>query len=121
MDDRAQSPAHHIIGTPESASASDREAVPIEPGDILVSEATAAAILDVPPRTLQWWRLTHTGPPFVRLTARVIRYRRADLAQWVNARVQDTPRLGAATDPNTTDRGRARDRGRRSCSRAERT
>jgi hypothetical protein len=98
MDDRAQSPAHHAIGTHRVRSASDREAVPTEPGDALVSEGTAAAILCVPPRTLQWWRLTGASPPFVRMSSRVIRYRRSDLDRWINARLQATPSVVATSD-----------------------
>jgi hypothetical protein len=88
MDDRALSRPHHAVGTPGAPSVSDGATVATEPDDALVDEATAAAMLNVPPRTLQWWRLAGKGPPFARLTARIIRYRRADLTRWINARLQ---------------------------------
>jgi predicted DNA-binding transcriptional regulator AlpA len=56
--------------------------------DTLMSEAQAAALLGVTQRTLQGWRRNGAGPGFVRLTARSVRYRRADLVGWVNARLQ---------------------------------
>jgi hypothetical protein len=95
MRDRALS-RPDAIGTPGPASVSDEATVATEAGDWLVDEAAAAAILGLPPRTLQWWRLKRTGPPFVRMSPRVIRYRRADLARWVTARLQGTPALGAS-------------------------
>jgi Helix-turn-helix domain len=98
MDDPAQSPSHHVVVTPGAASVCDRDATSTEPGDALVNEGTAAAILAVPPRTLQWWRLTRKGPPAVVLSPRTIRYRRSDLARWINARLQTTPSVVAAGD-----------------------
>ena len=50
--------------------------------DRLYNEARAAQRIDVSPRTLQKWRVTGAGPPFIQLSARCIRYRHADLMQW---------------------------------------
>jgi hypothetical protein len=88
MDERALVRPRHATGTPGTPSASDGGTVSAEADDALVTEAGAAAILDVPPRTLQWRRLAGKGPPFVRISSRVIRYRRSDLVQWINARLQ---------------------------------
>jgi excisionase family DNA binding protein len=54
---------------------------PADAGQILTDE-TAAALLTVEPRTIREWR-TRRGLPFVRLTAKVIRIRRADLDKWL--------------------------------------
>jgi excisionase family DNA binding protein len=54
---------------------------PADAGQILTDE-TAAALLTVEPRTIRDWR-TRRGLPFVRLTAKVVRIRRADLDKWL--------------------------------------
>jgi excisionase family DNA binding protein len=54
---------------------------PADAGQILTDE-TAAALLTVEPRTIRSWR-TRRGLPFVRLTAKVVRIRRADLDKWL--------------------------------------
>jgi excisionase family DNA binding protein len=54
---------------------------PADAGQILTDE-TAAALLTVEPRTIRDWR-TRRGLPFVRLTAKVVRIRRADLDKWI--------------------------------------
>ena len=48
-------------------------------GHRLLTPAETAEILGVSPRTLDGWRRRGCGPPFVRLTQRTLRYRRADL------------------------------------------
>lgn len=55
--------------------------------DTLISEAQAAALLDVAQRTLQGWRRKGEGPPFIRLTRRSVRYRQGDVLGWVMARL----------------------------------
>ena len=56
-------------------------ASPAETGQILTDE-TAAALLTVEPRTIRDWR-TRRGLPFIRVTPKVIRIRRADLDKWL--------------------------------------
>lgn len=51
-------------------------------GDLLTDEQ-AAAILAVEPRTLRLWRHTR-GLPHLKLTSKVIRYRRSDLDEWLD-------------------------------------
>jgi len=51
----------------------------------LLNTAEAAQCLKVSESLLHKLRLTGGGPVFVRLAGRAIRYRRADLAAWVNA------------------------------------
>jgi predicted DNA-binding transcriptional regulator AlpA len=43
----------------------------------------AAALLKVHPRTLFEYRDAGTGPKFIRLSPRVIRYRLEDLEEWM--------------------------------------
>jgi predicted DNA-binding transcriptional regulator AlpA len=43
----------------------------------------AASLLSVSPSLLKKWRLAGSGPRFVRLGGRAIRYRRVDLLAWV--------------------------------------
>ena len=50
-------------------------------GDILTEDQTAA-LLAVETRTLRLWRKTR-GLPHVKLTSKIIRYRRADIDQWL--------------------------------------
>jgi hypothetical protein len=53
----------------------------------LVCEKQAARTLSVSPRTLRNWRVRGGGPPYVRISARCIRYRSGDLTAWANARL----------------------------------
>jgi excisionase family DNA binding protein len=50
--------------------------------DSLLTDEMAAALLGVEPRTIRQWR-THRGLPFLRITAKVVRIRRADLDLWL--------------------------------------
>ncbi|MBU2606172.1 MAG: helix-turn-helix domain-containing protein [Alphaproteobacteria bacterium] len=59
----------------------------IKRGDLL-TESQAATILNLSPRTLRNWRHLGGGPKFVKHSARLIRYRRQDLVEWVNQRVR---------------------------------
>jgi predicted DNA-binding transcriptional regulator AlpA len=51
-----------------------------------LTEGAAATILHLSRRTLQHYRLHGTGPRFLRLSARTIRFKRDDLDAWLNAR-----------------------------------
>jgi excisionase family DNA binding protein len=48
----------------------------------LLTDEQAAALLSVEPRTLRLWRHTR-GLPHIRLTSKVIRYRRSDINGWL--------------------------------------
>jgi predicted DNA-binding transcriptional regulator AlpA len=50
--------------------------------DLLLNQRQAAHILRLSVRTLERHRVAGTGPRFVRL-GRLVRYREADLADWV--------------------------------------
>jgi hypothetical protein len=64
---------------------------------VLVDERTAATMIDLTPRFLQERRRTGDGPPFVRISARCIRYRPEDLEAWAAERIRTS----------TTDQGEA--------------
>lgn len=60
---------------------------PPELGELgeLLSERQAAAILNTGVQTLRNWRWNGTGPVYCKIGARMVRYRRADLAKFINA------------------------------------
>lgn len=60
----------------------------IEPGD-LVNEQEAAAILSTAVRTLRNWRALRIGPRYRKIGARLVRYHRADLADFQKIMVGD--------------------------------
>ncbi|MBE7202345.1 MAG: helix-turn-helix domain-containing protein [Parafilimonas terrae] len=55
----------------------------------LLTEAEAAELLSLSVRTLQAWRYDNSGPRYCRL-GRQIRYRRADLLAWIEARTPES-------------------------------
>ena len=63
----------------------------------LLRPASAAKLLDLSPRTLERARHEGWGPPYVRVSARAIRYRSEDLAAWIAARLRIS-----TSDPGTT-------------------
>jgi DNA-binding transcriptional MerR regulator len=56
---------------------------PKTPAEKLLDVAAAAEILGVQPRTLRLWRNTRRLP-FLKISSRVVRYRLADLNQWLD-------------------------------------
>lgn len=52
----------------------------------LVPEKDAAKMIGVSPRTLRNWRVTGGGPQYVKVSARCVRYRRADIFSWIEDR-----------------------------------
>ena len=59
----------------------------MDPDNYLVTEKTAAEMLGVTTRSLQAWRYKGGGPPFVRISARCVRYRISDLKAWTAKRI----------------------------------
>ena len=51
--------------------------------DHLLTAAEAAAYVNVSIRTLARWRAAGLGPAIVKLSARTVRYRVADLDAWI--------------------------------------
>lgn len=52
----------------------------------LLNEQDAARYLNLTPRTLQNWRHVGGGPPFIRISARAVRYDPRDLDSWLQVR-----------------------------------
>jgi excisionase family DNA binding protein len=48
----------------------------------ILTDETAGTLLGVEPRTIREWRVKR-GLPFVRLTPKVVRIRRAELDHWI--------------------------------------
>ena len=66
----------------------------------LIDERAVAEFLGLSVRTVQALRQRGGGPKYVRLSARCIRYRRADLKQWADERlVASTADPGFQPDP----------------------
>jgi len=70
----------------------------------LVDAKAAASMLGVSPRTLEHWRREGTGPRFVAISPRCVRYRTTDLAAFVNDRSVGPPTSppGEALGPSAT-------------------
>ena len=68
----------------DTYKASRGEASITGPNDIL-DDPQLAAMLHIEPRTLRLWRQTR-ALPFIRLTPKVIRYRRSDIDRWLAGR-----------------------------------
>jgi predicted DNA-binding transcriptional regulator AlpA len=58
----------------------------IEPENPMLNTEEAAAFLGLKGPTLRDWKCQRIGPPFVQLSARVVRYRRSDLEKFIAAR-----------------------------------
>lgn len=55
----------------------------------LLTVEETAAYLGVKPRLLESWRYRNTGPKYIRLGGRHVRYRQTDLDDWIAGQVQD--------------------------------
>ncbi len=65
------------------------------PSSPLLTTAQAAHFLSVSPRTLEDWRLRGLGPPFRKLSGRLVRYAREDLELFLTgARRTNTGQTG---------------------------
>ena len=54
----------------------------------LIDEKAAAEFLKLKDRTMQGYRYLGGGPKYVRISSRCLRYRRADLRDWADARIR---------------------------------
>lgn len=57
--------------------------------DEMLAEDAAAAVLGVTPRTMRLWRERRIGPRYARMTQRIVRYRRADLMEFIASKTLD--------------------------------
>ena len=71
--------------------------IPSDPNALLFP-LEVAYLLGLDRRTLDSWRLRGDGPRFVRISARAIRYRRADLLAWIEARI-----VSSTSEPTAAD------------------
>ena len=62
----------------------------------LLPETETAGFLDVTPRALQSWRQRGCGPPFVRISARCVKYTRFRCKIWYDERMRIS-----TSDPGT--------------------
>jgi hypothetical protein len=56
----------------------------------LITEKMAARFLGVTPRALQAWRLRGTGPKFIRISLRCVRYRKRELIDFSDDRLKSS-------------------------------
>lgn len=63
--------------------------------DTLLTTKQAAELLGQAGGTLRRWRSERTGPPYVQLSARNVRYRKGDVLRYIAERVR-TPHVHAA-------------------------
>lgn len=66
----------------------------------LIDEREAGKFVGVGARAMQAWRQRGGGPRFIRISARCIRYRRADLRDWAYARMR-----ASTSDPGSGSPG----------------
>ena len=59
---------------------------PVPPAGEFLTDAQLCEWLQVEERTTLRWRRDSTGPPFLRLGSRQIRYRRSDVDRWLAER-----------------------------------
>ena len=95
---------HHPIRAKPDSAVSAGNSVPGPSGvtdywHALINEGAAAKFLGLTNRTMQAYRHRGGGPRYIRLSSRCLRYRRADLRDWADARVRTStsdPGRGAA-------------------------
>jgi predicted DNA-binding transcriptional regulator AlpA len=79
-----------------------------DPDDLLTPE-TVAQHLQVSETTLPGWRNKRIGPPYVRLSARLVRYPRGGLLQWLRSRNTKTDKSpGPPPDVHAARRNQAK-------------
>jgi excisionase family DNA binding protein len=68
-----------------------------DPQSPLLRQSEAADHLRLSQRTLERWRVSGTGPAFVKLGRRVL-YRKLDLEEWIASRVLHSTSEAAISD-----------------------
>lgn len=82
----------------------------------LLDTRQAAELLGLSPRCLEDWRLRGTGPRFIRLSAKCVKYRPRELARFIAEREvqstsEPTPASSNSSHRANRDRGGGRGRG----------
>ena len=68
--------------------------------DALLNQVQAASLIGVSERTLECWRWRGDGPPYVKISRRAVRYRRRDIQEWAESRLQRS-----TSDPQYSGQG----------------
>ena len=78
------------VAPTDSANPPDekRQQDPISYWSALINEKVAGKFLGLTDRTMQGYRHRGGGPQYIRLSSRCLRYRRADLREWAEARMR---------------------------------
>lgn len=63
---------------------------------VLLDERSTANFLQMSPRSLQQWRQNGSGPKFIKLSPKAVRYRKSDLIIWINSRTRTSTAQGGA-------------------------
>ena len=66
----------------------ESEQLTINTNERLIKEPEAASMLGMTNRALQAWRSRGTGPSYVLISCRAVRYRLKDLTKWIEARTK---------------------------------
>ena len=54
----------------------------------LLTQGQVACLVGVSEKAMEGWRYKGGGPPYIRISSRCIRYRRADLEAWLDSRTR---------------------------------
>lgn len=57
-------------------------------GERFIDERDAAKMLSLTEKALQKWRLLGTGPKYVKLSPRCVRYKISDIIQWAESKYE---------------------------------
>lgn len=52
--------------------------------DRLMDTDQLSEYLQVPAKTIKWWRRRHEGPPFIKVNGRLVRYRLSAVDEWLD-------------------------------------
>ena len=90
MTETSAAAAHTIgsVGEPASIGHNGGPALDADYWHALIDENEAADFLDLTGRTMQAMRQKGGGPPFVRISARCIKYTRLRCRAWYDARMR---------------------------------
>lgn len=58
--------------------------------DKLCTPVETASLLGIAPQTMAHWRVRGSGPRYVLLNRRCVRYRLSDIQAWLDSRVQES-------------------------------
>ena len=79
-----------LMGDTKDSPGTDANATNADYWNCLISESAAAAYLSLVAGTLANKRQDGTGPRFIHISARCIKYRRCDLRDWCDAKLRSS-------------------------------